>query len=48
MSFSKLPIGACGGLMGLGWLSVCCRDLTQGRVGAFGLFVRLLALICLV
>ena len=22
MSFSKLPKGACGGLMGLGWLSI--------------------------
>ena len=22
MSFSKLPKGACGGLMGLGWLGV--------------------------
>ena len=22
MSFSKLPIGACGGLMALGWFSI--------------------------
>ena len=43
MSFSKLPVGACGGLMGLGWLSVFWRDLTwiseswawQGIVWAF-------------
>ena len=49
MSFSKLSIGACGGLMGLGWLSVFWRDLTwiseswawEDRVGAFGLFICL-------
>ena len=49
MSFSKVSIRACGGLMGFGWLSVFWMDLTwtsdswawQGRVGSFGLFVCL-------
>ena len=44
MSFLKLPKGACGGLLGLGWLSIfggTSHELEQGRVGAFGLFICL-------
>ena len=53
MSFSKLPKGACGGLMGLGWLSIfggTSHELVRvepDRQSRSTWFVRLLVLNCM-
>ena len=53
MSFSKIPKGACGGLMGLGWLSIfggTSHELVRvkpDRQSRSFWFVRLLVLTCM-